>query len=56
MNILKRFHKMKKFNEVIDTIQREGYRLNYQSLKYLKHSRWLLLKREENLISKQFLN
>ncbi len=55
LNILDRFHIMKKFNEAIDTIRREEYRLNYQSQKYLKHSRWFLLKREENLTSKQFL-
>jgi len=55
LNILDRFHIMKKFNEAIDTIRREEYRLNYQSQKYLKNSRWVLLKREENLTSKQFL-
>ncbi len=55
LNILDRFHIMKKFNEAIDTIRREEYRSNYNSPKYLKHSRWALLKREENLTSKQFL-
>ncbi len=55
MNILDRFYIMKKFNEAIDTIRREEYRSNYNSQKYLKHSRWALLKREENLTSKQFL-
>ncbi|MCD6377149.1 MAG: transposase [Caldisericaceae bacterium] len=39
MNILDRFHIMKKFNEAIDTIRREEYRLNYDSQKYLKNSR-----------------
>jgi len=34
---------MKKFNAAIDTIRREEYRLNYQSQKYLKNSRWVLL-------------
>jgi len=55
LNILDRFHIMKKFNEAIDTIRREEYRLDYQSQKYLKKSRWVLLKREENLTEKQFL-
>lgn len=55
LNILDRFHIMKKFNEAIDTIRREEYRLNYHSQKYLKKSRWLFLKREENLTEKQFL-
>jgi len=55
LNIIDRFHVMKKFNEAMDTIRREEYRMNYQSQKYLKNSRWLFLKREENLTEKQFL-
>ena len=55
LNILDRFHIMKKFNDAIDTIRREEYRLDYQSQKYLKKARWLFLKREENLTEKQFL-
>jgi transposase len=55
LNILDRFHIMKKFNEAIDTIRREEYRLDYQSQKHLKKARWVLLKREDNLSPKQFL-
>ena len=53
LNILDRFHIMKKFNKAIDTIRREEYRLNYQSQNHLKNSRWILLKREENLTAKR---
>lgn len=55
LNILDRFHIVKKFNEAIDTIRREEMRLDYENQPYLKHSRWILLKREENLTEKQFL-
>ena len=55
LNILDRFPIMKKFNEAIDTIRRVEYRLNYENRKYLKHSHWVLLKREENLTEKQVL-
>lgn len=54
INILDRFHIMKKFNDAVDTIRREEYRLDYQSRQHLKKSRWVLLKREENLTKYQF--
>jgi len=55
LNILDRFHIMKKFNEAVDMIRREESRLDYRSEKHLKHSRWVLLKREENLTEKQVI-
>ena len=55
LNILDRFHIMKKLNEAVDTIRREESRLDYHSERHLKHSRWVFLKREENLSEKQFL-
>ena len=55
LNILDRFHIMKKFNEAVDMIRREESRLDYHSEKHLKHSRWVLLKREENLTEKQVI-
>jgi transposase len=55
LNILDRFHIMKKFNDAVDTIRREESRLDYHSEKYLKNSRWVFLKREENLTEKQVI-
>jgi transposase len=54
INILDRFHIMKKFNDAVDTIRREEYRLDYQSRIYLKNTRWIFLKREDNLTEDQF--
>ena len=55
MHILDRFHIMKKMNEAIDEVRRgEAARLKrdgYESV--LKHSRWCLLKRPENLSEQQ---
>ena len=55
LNILDRFHIMKKFNDAVDTIRREESRLDYHSEKYLKNSRWVFLKRQENLTEKQVI-
>lgn len=55
LNILDRFHIMKKFNDAVDIIRREESRLDHRSEKYLKNARWVLLKREENLTAKQVL-
>jgi transposase len=55
VNILDRFHIMKKMNEAIDKIRRQemskARQAGYQSV--LKNSRWCLLKRRENLTKKQ---
>lgn len=55
VHVLDRFHIMKKMNEAIDQVRREeAARLKqdgYQPV--LKHSRWCLLKRPENLTDKQ---
>jgi transposase len=55
LNILDRFHIMKKFNEAIDTVRRNETdklaRDGYEPV--LTKSRWLLLKRPENLTGKQ---
>lgn len=55
VNILDRFHIMKHMNEAIDEIRRQemskARREGYATV--LKHSRWCLLKRRENLTSKQ---
>jgi transposase len=55
LNILDRFHVMKKFNEAIDEIRRNE--VNQFKIKNevntLVKSRWLLLKRPENLTEKQ---
>jgi len=55
LNILDRFHIMKKFTEAIDWIRREEFRLNPQSQNFLKNARWALLKNEENMTEKQVL-
>ena len=55
LNILDRFHIMKKFNEAIDEIRRDEVKLfkaNHQE-NVLEKGRWLLLKRPENLSDKQ---
>ena len=55
LNILDRFHISKKFGEALDKIRAEETRQleadGYEPI--LKHSRWCLLKRRENLTSKQ---
>lgn len=55
MNVLDRFHIMRKFNEAIDEIRRgEAKLFKAQNLEnVLKRGRWLLLKRPENLSDKQ---
>jgi transposase len=55
MNILDRFHIMRKFNEAIDEIRRDEvkqFKANQQE-NVLHRGRWLLLKRPENLSEKQ---
>jgi transposase len=55
MHILDRFHIMAKMNEAIDDVRREESRQleadGYEPV--LKHSRWCLLKRPENLTPRQ---
>lgn len=55
VHVLDRFHIMKKMNEAIDKVRREEskrlVRDGYDPV--LKHSRWCLLKRRENLTDKQ---
>jgi len=55
LNILDRFHIAKKFGEALDKIRAEESRQlkkdGYEEV--LKHSRWCLLKRRENLTQKQ---
>ena len=55
VHVLDRFHVMKKMNEAIDQVRREEAKQmkadGYEPL--LHHSRWCLLKREENLTEKQ---
>jgi len=55
LNILDRFHIMKKFGEAIDKVRAEEARQmkkdGYEEI--LKHSRWCLLKRRFNLTQKQ---
>ena len=55
LNILDRFHISKKFGEALEKIRaeesRELKKAGYEEV--LKHSRWCLLKRKENLTSKQ---
>ena len=55
LNILDRFHIMKKFNEAIDQIRREEVKKlkDEGADNVLEKSRWLLLKRPENLTEKQ---
>jgi transposase len=55
LNILDRFHVMRKFNEAIDEIRRteaREFKANKQD-NVLERGRWLLLKRPENLSEKQ---
>ena len=55
LNILDRFHIMRKFNEAIDEIRRsevKQFKANGQE-NILERQRWLLLKRPENLSEKQ---
>ena len=55
LNILDRFHIMRKFNEAIDEIRRgevRQFKANQQE-NVLERGRWLLLKRPENLSDKQ---
>jgi transposase len=55
LNILDRFHIMRKFNEAIDEIRRgeaNQFKANKQ-VNVLEKGRWLLLKRPENLSEKQ---
>ena len=55
LNILDRFHIMRKFNEAIDEIRRgevKQFKANQQE-NVLNRGRWLLLKRPENLSAKQ---
>ena len=55
VHVLDRFHLMKKMNEAIDQVRREEVprlkRAGYEQV--LKHSRWCLLKRPENLTDQQ---
>jgi transposase len=55
VHVLDRFHIMKKMNEAIDEVRRaEAARLERDGYEpVLKHSRWCLLKRRENLTEKQ---
>ena len=56
LNILDRFHIMKKFNEAVDQVRRSGMnemKRHHGSDAVLKNSRWCLLKRRENLSGKQ---
>lgn len=55
LNILDRFHIMRKFNEAIDEIRRDEVR-QFKEVgreNVLERGRWLLLKRPENLSEKQ---
>lgn len=55
LNVLDRFHIMRKFNEAIDDIRRsevKQFKANQQE-NVLECGRWLLLKRPENLSEKQ---
>jgi transposase len=55
LNILDRFHIMKKFNEAIDTIRRQEVKKLEESDmdNVLVNGRWLLLRRPSNLTQKQ---
>jgi len=55
VHVVDRFHIMKKINEAIDEVRRgETRRLEQDGYEpVLKHSRWCLLKRRENLTDKQ---
>jgi transposase len=55
LNVLDRFHIMRKFNEAIDEIRRsEVKQFKFQNQEnVLERGRWLLLKRPKNLSEKQ---
>jgi len=54
LNILDRFHIIKKFNEIIDDIRCiESKQQAKNNNKILENSRWVLLKKHENLTEKQ---
>jgi transposase len=55
IHVLDRFHVMKKMNEAIDQVRREEVQRvkNTAYEQVLKHSRWCLLKRRENLTEQQ---
>jgi transposase len=55
VHVLDRFHLMKKMNEAIDQVRREeAARLKQDGYEHiLKHARWCLLKRPENLTDQQ---
>jgi transposase len=54
IHILDRFHLIQKMNKAIDEVRAaEHRRLNTQGHETLKHTRWCLLKRRENLTEKQ---
>lgn len=55
LNILDRFHIMRKFNEAIDEIRRGEVKLFKvaKQVNVLENGRWLLLKRPDNLSEKQ---
>jgi transposase len=55
LNVLDRFHIMRKFNEAIDDIRRSEVKqfMDKQQENILVRGRWLLLKRPENLSEKQ---
>src|SRR5512133_2868269 len=56
VHVLDRFHVMRLFGEAIDDVRRdEARKLRAQGdHATLKHTRWVLLKRKENLTGKQF--
>lgn len=55
INILDRFHIVAKLNKAIDDVRADEYRkmLDAGHAPILKHTRWLLLKRPENLTEKE---
>lgn len=54
IHILDRFHLIEKINKAIDDVRAgEHRRLNSKGCETLKHTRWCLLKRRENLTEKQ---
>lgn len=53
LNILDRFHIMKKFNEAIDKTRQEEQMLDKCAKEKLKGARWSLLKNKENQTAKQ---
>ncbi len=55
INILDRFHMVAKLNKAIDEVRADEYRKLLKTVHafMLKHTRWLLLKRPENLTEKE---